>query len=86
MTRGGDGLSYKLNIDLGGLRDTLITYLEDVDGGWYDTLTKEDFVQRVRVALDDLDESELGWMYDKYIREDEGPYSPDSSTTMKGEQ
>lgn len=78
MTRGGDGLGYKINIDLGGLRDTLITYLEDVDGGWYDTLTKEDFIQRVRIALDDLDESELGAMYDQYIRDE---YFNDSSTT-----
>jgi len=80
MTRGGDGLHYKLNIDLGNLRDTLITYLEDVDGGWYDMLSKDDFVQRVRIALDDLDESELGAMYDQYIREDDGPASPDSGS------
>jgi hypothetical protein len=60
---------YKLNIDLSGLRDTLAMYLEDVDGGWYDTLAKEDFIDRVRIALDDLDESELGAMYDQYIRE-----------------
>ena len=82
MTRGGDGLAYKLNIDLGGLRDTLITYLEDVDGGWYDTLPKEDFIQRVRIALDDLDESELGAMYDQYIRDDDFDVS---STTTTGE-
>jgi hypothetical protein len=78
MTRGGDGLHYRLNVDLGNLRDALITYLEDVDGGWYDMLSKEDFIQRVRIALDDLDESELGAMYDQYIREDEGPKPHDS--------
>jgi hypothetical protein len=83
MTRGGDGLTYKLNIDLGGLRDTLVTYLEDVDGGWYDTLSREDFIQRVRIALDDLDESELGAMYDQYIRDDDFDVS---STTTTGEQ
>ncbi len=83
MTRGGDGLAYKLNIDLGNLRDTLITYLEDVEGGWYDMLSKDDFIQRVRIALDDLDESELGAMYDQYIREDDGPEPHDSET---GEQ
>lgn len=81
MTRGGDGLHYRLNVDLGNLRDALITYLEDVDGGWYDMLSKPDFIQRVRIALDDLDESELGAMYDRYIRDDEDPTSPDSITT-----
>jgi hypothetical protein len=86
MTRGGDGLHYRLNVDLGNLRDALITYLEDVDGGWYDMLSKEDFIQRVRIALDDLDESELGAMYDQYIREDDGPEPHDSSTTTTGEQ
>lgn len=71
MTRGGDGLATKVQNALGYLRDELHLYLEDVDGGWYDTLTKEDFIERVRIALDDLDESELGAMYDRYIREPE---------------
>lgn len=71
MTRGGDGLMYKINIALGGLRDDLAMYLEDVDGGWYDMLSKEDFIERVRIALDDLDESELAAMYDQYIKEGE---------------
>lgn len=71
MMRGGDGLTYKINIALGALRDELSAYLEDVDGGWYDTLTKQDFIERVRIALDDLDESELAAMYDQYIKEPE---------------
>lgn len=68
-TRGGDSLDYKTRYGLGLLRDELATYLEDVDGGWYDMLTKEDFIMRVRMALDDLDESELGAMYDEYVKD-----------------
>jgi len=68
-TRGGDGLDYKTGYGLGLLRDVLAAYLEDVDGGWYDMLTKDDFIMRVRMALDDLDESELGAMYDEYVKD-----------------
>lgn len=68
-TRGGDSLDYKTSHALGVLRDELATYLEDVDGGWYDMLTKEDFIMRIRMALDDLDESELGAMYDEYVKD-----------------
>lgn len=68
-TRGGDSLDYKIVNALGRLRDELATYLDDVDCGWYDMLTKDDFIMRVRMALDDLDESELGAMYDEYVKD-----------------
>jgi hypothetical protein len=69
MTRGGDDLANKIMYPMIGLRSELAMYLEDVQAGWYDTLTKEDFIERVRITLDDLDEPELGAMYDQYIRE-----------------
>lgn len=71
MTRGGDDLANKIMYPLISLRGELAYYLEDVQAGWYDTLTKEDFIERVRIALDDLDESELGAMYNQYIKEPE---------------
>lgn len=70
MTRGGDDLANKIMYPMIDLRSELAMYLEDVQLGWYDTLSKQDFVERVRIALDDLDESELGAMYDEYVRED----------------
>lgn len=70
MTRGGDDLANKIMYPMIDLRSELAMYLEDVRLGWYDTLSKQDFVERVRIALDDLDESELGAMYDEYVRED----------------
>ena len=75
--RGGDTLNYKINIHLGALRDELACYLEDVYLGWYNMLTREDFIMRIRMALDDLDESELGAMYDEYVKDDDDSYDDD---------
>lgn len=67
MTRGGDDLANKVMYPMIDLRSELTMYLEDVQAGWYDPLSKENFIARVRVALDDLDESELSAMFDKHV-------------------
>ena len=83
MTRGGDGLADKIMYPMIDLRSELAMYLEDVQLGWYDTLSKQDFIERVRIALDDLDESELGAMYDEYIHDDDDEHDDEHD---EGEQ
>ena len=83
MTRGGDDLADKIMYPMIDLRSELAMYLEDVQLGWYDTLSKQDFIERVRIALDDLDESELGAMYDEYIHDDDDEHDDEHD---EGEQ
>jgi hypothetical protein len=67
-----DALAEQVSDRLLDLRVALKDYLDDVQADWYPMLSKEDFIERVRIALDDLDESELGAMYDQYVKEDDG--------------
>lgn len=44
---------------------------EDIADGYMQPTTKGDFIMRIRMALDDLDESELGAMYDEYVKDND---------------
>lgn len=41
---------------------------EDMADGWIAPIGRGEFIMRIRMALDDLDESELGAMYDEYVK------------------
>lgn len=59
----------KVQQSLAVLRNFIHSIVEDMADGYMELLTKDDFIMRVRMALDDLDESELGAMYDEYVKD-----------------
>lgn len=59
----------KIQQSMLAMRLNVRTIAEDMADGYMELMPKEDFIMRIRMALDDLDESELGAMYDEYVKD-----------------
>lgn len=70
MSRRPDNLEAAIQEAMGEVRSAVDNYTDDMAIDWFPMLSKADFVARVRAVLDDLDESELGAIYDANIEED----------------
>lgn len=61
--------TYRLTDAMANLRGSVGEILEDITDGWIAPIERGEFIMRIRMALDDLDESELGAMYDEYVKD-----------------
>lgn len=64
--------TYRLTNAMAIVRDVVADILQDIGDEWIPPIERGEFIMRIRMALDDLDESELGAMYDEYVKEGEG--------------
>ncbi len=62
---------YRLTDAMANLREYIGEILEDISNDWIPPVDRGEFIMRIRMALDDLDESELGAMYDEYVKDDD---------------
>lgn len=61
--------TYRLTNAMAIVRDAVGDILQDIADEWIPPVGKAEFIMRIRMALDDLDESELGAMYDEYVKD-----------------
>lgn len=69
--------THRLTDAMANLRGSFCEILEDIGDGWIAPIERGEFIMRIRMALDDLDESELGAMYDEYVKDDDDSYDDD---------